>query len=95
MTEELKPPEDVDAIMQQIPTEWRRRWCGGENGWCGCLGCVQIGNRAVIYKAQFGSAFPHDPEYINERSFPKELYDKYKVTRPEWDAWIERHPEGV
>ena len=38
----------VDEVMQEIPSQWRRRWCGGEAGPCACLGCVQIGNRRVM-----------------------------------------------
>ena len=41
-------PEEVDEIMEGIPVGWRNRWCGGENGPCACLGCVQTGNKAVI-----------------------------------------------
>jgi pyridoxine/pyridoxamine 5'-phosphate oxidase len=82
--------EEIDAIMQQIPTEWRNRWCGGENGACACMGCVQIGNRAVMVKAGQGHEYQGDPEYINEDKISPEIYKKYKITREEWDLWKAR-----
>jgi hypothetical protein len=31
-------PEDVDAVMAMIPSNWRKRWCDADI--CACLGCV-------------------------------------------------------
>lgn len=81
--------EDVDGVMQTIPEEWRRRWCGGENGPCGCMGCVQIGNRLVMTGRKVTQC---DPEYIDESKIPLETYKKFKVTKEEWSAWMERQP---
>ncbi len=83
--------KDVDAIMQTIPKEWRNRWCGGERGACACMGCVQIGNRLIMFKEITGNEFPGDPEHISERNIPPEIYKKYKITKEEWEAWKERH----
>lgn len=77
--------DDVDYVMQTIPPEWRRRWCGGERGPCGCMGCVQIGNKLVMVGK---TASQIDPEYINESSIPEEIYKKFKVTKEEWLAWM-------
>lgn len=79
--------DDVDAVMNTIPAEWRTRWCGAENGPCACLGCVQIGNRLIMVER---TAFQGDPEYINESKIPEEIYRKYKVTKDEWQAWMLR-----
>lgn len=77
--------EDVDAVMQTMPPEWRTRWCGGERGACACLGCVQIGNRLVMTGRTSAMC---DPEYIDERKIPAEVYKKYKVTKEEWENWM-------
>jgi len=79
--------EDVDAVMETIPPEWRTRWCGGEYGPCACMGCVQIGNRLVMTGLKVGQC---DPEYINEERISDEIYKKYKVTKAEWEEWMER-----
>lgn len=74
--------------MQTIPEEWRSRWCGGEYGMCACMGCVQIGNRLVMA----GLKVTHvDPEYIDEGTIPKDTYNKYKISREEWEDWKRRH----
>lgn len=83
----MKTLEEITAIMNTIPKGWRKRWCGGENGPCACLGCVQIGNRIVMYEKASGNKFIGDPEYINESEIPKEVYDKYKITNEEWKLW--------
>lgn len=79
--------EDVDVVMQSIPEEWRERWCGGERGPCGCMGCVQIGNRLIMAGLKVAQC---DPEYIDESKIPPETYQKYKVTKDEWLAWKRR-----
>lgn len=80
--------EDVDAVMQTIPAEWRMRWCGGENGPCGCMGCVQIGNRLIMTGRKVHQC---DPEYIDEATIPPHIYKKYKVTKLEWMEWMSRN----
>lgn len=81
--------EDVDAVMQSIPPEWRDRWCTSRaNGGCACMGCVEIGNRLIMT----GRKVTHcDPEYIDESKIPPDIYKKYKVTREEWEAWMQRN----
>jgi pyridoxine/pyridoxamine 5'-phosphate oxidase len=79
--------DDVDAVMQSIPAEWRTRWCGGELGPCACMGCVQIGNRAIMAGLKNDQV---DAEYINEARIPPETYKKYKVTKEEWERWMEK-----
>ncbi len=81
--------KDVGAIMQSIPAGWRNRWCGGENGPCACVGCVQIGNRLIMTGLKVHQV---DPEYINEAKIPKEIYDRFKITKLEWETW--RHKKG-
>ena len=80
--------DDVNAVMQTIPAEWRTRWCGGEYGACACMGCVQVGNRLVMAGMK---AHQIDPEYIDERKIPGDIYKKYKVTRAEWDEWMKNN----
>ena len=77
--------KDVDAIMQSIPEAWRNRWCGGEQGLCYCMGCVQIGNRLIMTGLKVHRC---DPEHIDESTIPKEIYNKYKITKEEWEAWM-------
>jgi hypothetical protein len=91
-----KTEQQVDSIMAAIPEEWRRRWCGGERGACACLGCVQIGNRAVIAEKITGQPYRGDPEYIDENRLCEHgaVYDDNKITREEWDAWMLRHPSA-
>lgn len=79
--------EDVDAVMNSIPEEWRSRWCGGEHGPCACMGCVQIGNRLIMAGLRVTQC---DPEYIDESKIPPEIYAKYKVTKEEWSAWMQK-----
>lgn len=79
--------KDVNSIMQTIPLEWRNTWCGGENGDCACMGCVQIGNRLIMVKGLTGKDYKGDPEYIDEQNIPKHIHDKYKITKQEWETW--------
>lgn len=79
--------DDVDAVMQTIPEEWRTRWCGGENGGCACMGCVQIGNRLIMAGRKVTQC---DPEYIDETKIDPDTYKKFKVTKDEWIAWMAR-----
>ncbi len=83
--------DDVDVVMQTIPEEWRSRWCGGENGPCACMGCVQIGNRVIMVETVTGTKYRGDPEYISETKMPAEVYDRFKITRPEWEDWMRRN----
>lgn len=78
--------DDVDAVMQTIPAEWRERWCGAEYGPCSCMGCVQIGNRLIMAGLKVHQV---DPEHIDETKIPADVYKKYKITKPEWTAWME------
>lgn len=82
--------DDADAVMQTIPKEWRTRWCGAiepGGGGCACMGCVQIGNRLVMVGRK---AHQMDPEYIDETKIPADTYEKFKVTKEEWTAWMGR-----
>ncbi|HIH2744974.1 TPA: hypothetical protein ACYLN4_000643 [Burkholderia lata] len=90
----MKSEEQIDAIMAAIPENWRRRWCGGERGACACLGCVQIGNRAVIAEGITGKPYGGDPEYLDEAKLQEHgsVYGDLKLSREEWDSWISRHP---
>ena len=80
--------EDVDAVMQTIPEEWRHRWCGGEFGPCACMGCVQVGNRLVMTGLEVHQV---DPEYIDVEQIPREVYDHFKITKAEWEEWMDNH----
>lgn len=80
--------DDVDAVMQTIPAEWRTRWCGGENGPCACLGCVQVGNRLIMARLKVTQC---DPEYIDETTIPTDIFKKYKITKEEWTEWMRKH----
>jgi len=89
----MKTLAEINKIMETIPTEWRHRWCGGENGPCACMGCVQIGNRFLMYKEMAGKAHHGDPEYVDEASIPKEIYKNIKITKEEWELWEEHADE--
>lgn len=80
--------DDVDAVMQSIPENCRTRWCGGENGPCACLGCVQVGNRLIMAGLKDGQI---DPEYIDESKIPEDVYRRFKVTKEEWEDWKQRN----
>lgn len=84
----MKTLLEIDKIMQTIPEDWRKRWCGGENGPCGCLGCVQIGNRLCMTGLK---ATQVDPEYIREDGIPKDVYESLKISKPEWEMWMKMH----
>jgi hypothetical protein len=79
---------DINKIMETIPEAWRDRWCGGENGACACMGCVQVGNRLVMAQEVTGRKFTGDPEYIDESQISKEIFDRYKINREEWKKWV-------
>lgn len=51
------------------------------------MGCVQIGNRIIMAETWTGRKYHGDPEYINEASIPKEIYDRFKITKAEWEVW--------
>jgi hypothetical protein len=91
MAERMKTLAEIDEIMLTIPRDWRYRWCGGENGPCACTGCVQIGNRIIMYEIAMGKKFLGDPEYINESKIPPEIYKKYKITKNDWEWWVEQN----
>lgn len=90
----MKTDEQVDTIMLAIPKGWRSRWCGGEAGSCACLGCVYTGSKAVVASKILGAPYLGDPEHIPEPRLRihKDLYDKYMLTREEWEAWTKRQP---
>lgn len=92
----MKTEAQIDAIMEAIPQEWRARWCGGERGPCACMGCVQIGNRAVILEKITGRRFDGDPEYIREPILQEHsaVYNEYKLSREEWESWIKRRADA-
>jgi len=81
----MKDINEINRIMQTIPEAWRTRWC--EASLCACVGCVQIGNRAEIFKRAFGREFFGDLEHIDARQFPKELIDELRITKEEWLLW--------
>ena len=83
----MKSLEEINRIMETIPRAWRQRWCGGEQGPCACMGCVQIGNRLVMVKEATCQEFMGDPEYIDETLISPEIYKKYKITKEEWLLW--------
>ena len=85
----MKNIDEISAIMETIPKEWRNRWCGGELGLCACMGCVQIGNRMIMAKEVTGSVFRGDPEYIDESKIPKDVFEKHKITKEEWELWLQ------
>jgi hypothetical protein len=88
----MRTLEEINKIMETIPKEWRHRWCGGENGTCACIGCVQIGNRLIMAKETLGIEYTGDPEHIDESRIPKEIYDKYKISKEEWEFWKSINP---
>ena len=92
----MKTNDQIDAIMSAIPESFRTRWCGGERGACACMGCVQIGNRAVIARIITGEEYRGDPEGISEAALQqhREIYAANKLTREEWVSWMQRHPEA-
>lgn len=87
----MKTEQEIDALMNQIPADWRKRWCGGERGLCACMGCVQIGNRSIMAKEVLGVPYRGDPEYIDERKIPSDVYRRLKITREEWENWMGRN----
>jgi len=90
----MKSQEQIDTIMSAIPEDWRRRWCGGERGACACMGCVQIGNRAVIAEKITGEKYLGDPKYLSESKLQEHgaVYAEHKLSREEWEAWLSLHP---
>jgi len=83
----VKTIREIDSIMNIIPEEWRGRWCGSEAGPCACLGCVQIGNRFIMFEKLMGRKFLGDPEYINEVGIRPDIFQSLKITKEEWLAW--------
>lgn len=82
----MKTLTEIDMIMKTIPAEWRERWCTAKL--CGCMGCVQIGNRIVMYEEVTQSKFSGDPEYINVYEIPVNIYQKYRISKDEWVLWM-------
>lgn len=82
----------IDALMQLMPEQYQKRWCGGERGACFCMGCVQILNRKIMWEAMMGRRFLGDPEGIVESRIPSEIQDRYKVTRDDWERWSKEQP---
>lgn len=89
----IKSIEEIDAIMARIDERSRYRWCGAEKGDCACLGCVQICSRSLMYEQTFSREHRGDPERIDMRYIPQRIRQACSVTREEWEAWKERHPE--
>ena len=87
----MKTEQEIDNLMAQIPINWRDRWCGGEDGPCACLGCVQIGNRRIMAEAMISPPYLGDPEYIDEGRIAPKIYESLKITREEWENWRKRH----
>lgn len=89
----MKTLEEINEIMKTIPERWRTHWCKGielEGGGCACRGCVQIGNRLIMASKTLGktiTAADGDPEHIDERKIPIEIFNKYKITKEEWEVW--------
>ena len=90
----MKSLPEINAIMETIPRDWRNRWCGGEKGPCACMGCVQIGNRIIMAETVIGHKFIGDPEDIDERKIPSEIYEKYKIAKEEWRLW-KKHNQRI
>ncbi len=84
----MKTIDEINSIMNTIPKDWKNRWCGGESGPCACMGCVQIGNRLIMYEKATGMKFYGDPEYIEIELIPIEIYEKYKITKGEYLLWL-------
>lgn len=86
----MKTDEQIDVIMQAIPEQWRNRWCTAEL--CGCLGCVQTGNKAVIAEKITGQKYIGDPEYIDGNALRSHgaVYTDNKLSREEWESWMKR-----
>ncbi len=84
----MKNVDEINQIMNTIPEKWRNKWCGGENGPCACMGCTQIGNRMIMYQKTTERKFNGDPEYIDEKSIPAEIYENYKITKDEYLLWL-------
>ena len=84
----MKTLKEINEIMNTIPLTWRKRWC--ECQYCACVGCVQIGNRIIMYEKATGKKFVGDPEYISETEISQAIYDKYKISKEEWQLWMNR-----
>ena len=92
----MKSLLEITEIMDTIPVRWRGRWCGSRL--CACMGCVQVGNRIVMYTAVTGKEFLGDPEYIDESQIPPDIYERLKITKEEWELWSQmraRITEGI
>ena len=84
----MKSHNEISRIMEAIPPNCQKRWCGAEGGTCACMGCVQIGNRVIMYEDVAGDKFQGDPEHINETKIPDDVFKKYKITKEEWEWWL-------
>lgn len=93
----MKTIKQIDEIMQTIPDRWRGHWCNGieqGGGGCACRGCVQIGNRLIMASKHLNRIVTSrtcDPEHIDESRIPKEIYDRYKLTKEEWESWLKEY----
>lgn len=85
----MRTLEEINKIMQTIPEKWRTHWCRARI--CACCGCVQTGNKIIMYEKMTGEKFHGDPEYIS--SIPDEIYNQYKVTEDEWNLWMNNRIE--
>ena len=88
----MKSEAEVDAIMAAMPENCRTHWCNRGEAACACIGCVEIGNRAVIIEKITGVKFTGDPERIDEGKLREhgEVYTSNKVEREEWQCWMRR-----
>lgn len=88
----MKTDKEIDAIMGTIHEANRTRWCGGENGPCACLGCVQVSNRIIMFETANREKVRFDPEGIREDLIPEEIYTRFKISKAEWENWMRRNP---
>lgn len=87
-------PDRVEKVMLTIHPASRKRWCGGEDGACYCMGCVQVSNRRIMWEEMTGKKFFGDPEHIDEREIPREIYNKYKISKQDWEIWMFKQNES-
>lgn len=87
----MKTAQQIDALMSEIPKAWQTHWC--QSGLCACLGCVQTGNKATIYKAVTGRPYGGDPERISAQKLIEaapDLCAANTLTRADWEDWSVR-----
>lgn len=85
----MRSEQEIDTLMNQILQTMQTRLCGGERGYAP-MGCGPIGNRSIMAK-EVGTPYRGDPEYIDERKIPSDVYQSLKITREEWENWMGRN----